>query len=129
MHEYSLVEGVLDSVIPAAEKAGADRIVCVRLRVGDMTEVVQESLDFMWGICCEQRGPMVEGCRLEVEYVYPRSACLKCGHEFEHDRFHLKCPECGSASTMLLSGRELEIASMDVDIPDDAPAEQAEKAQ
>ena len=129
MHEYSIVEVVLDSVIPAAEKAGADRIVCVRLRVGDMTEVVQESLDFMWGICCEQRGPMVEGCRLEVEYVYPRSACLKCGHEFEHDRFHLKCPECGSASTMLLSGRELEIASMDVDIPDDAPAEQAEKAQ
>ena len=129
MHEYSIVEGVLDSVIPAAEKAGADRIVCVRLRVGDMTEVVQESLDFMWGICCEQRGPMVEGCRLEVEYVYPRSACLKCGHEFEHDRFHLKCPECGSASTMLLSGRELEIASMDVDIPDDAPAEQAEKDQ
>lgn len=129
MHEYSIVEGVLDSVIPAAEKAGADRIVCVRLRVGDMTEVVQESLDFMWGICCEQRGPMVEGCRLEVEYVYPRSACLKCGQEFEHDRFHLKCPECGSASTMLLSGRELEIASMDVDIPDDAPAEQAEKAQ
>ena len=129
MHEYSIVEGVLDSVIPAAEKAGADRIVCVRLRVGVMTEVVQESLDFMWGICCEQRGPMVEGCRLEVEYVYPRSACLKCGHEFEHDRFHLKCPECGSASTMLLSGRELEIASMDVDIPDDAPAEQAEKAQ
>ena len=129
MHEYSIVEGVLDSVIPAAEKAGADRIVCVRLRVGDMTEVVQESLDFMWGICCEQRGPMVEGCRLEVEYVYPRSACLKCGHEFEHDRFHLKCPECGSASTMLLSGRELEIASMDVDIPDDEPAEQAEKAQ
>ena len=129
MHEYSIVEGVLDSVIPAAERAGADRIVCVRLRVGDMTEVVQESLDFMWGICCEQRGPMVEGCRLEVEYVYPRSACLKCGHEFEHDRFHLKCPECGSASTMLLSGRELEIASMDVDIPDDAPAEQAEKAQ
>lgn len=129
MHEYSIVEGVLDSVIPAAEKAGADKLVCVRLRVGDMTEVVQESLDFMWGICCEQRGSMVEGCRLEVEYVYPRSACLKCGHEFEHDRFHLKCPECGSASTMLLSGRELEIASMDVDIPDDAPAEQAEKAQ
>ena len=129
MHEYSIVEGVLDSVIPAAEKAGADKIVCVRLRVGVLTEVVQESLDFMWGICCEQRGPMVEGCRLEVEYVYPRSACLKCGHEFEHDRFHLKCPECGSASTMLLSGRELEIASMDVDIPDDAPAEQAEKAQ
>ena len=64
--------------------------------------------------------------------------CDDCGHKFEGMDCEyqatafsapVKCPECGSASTMLLSGRELEIASMDVDIPDDAPAEQAEKAQ
>ena len=118
MHEYSIVQGVLDAVIPAAQKAGATRVTCVRLRIGDMTEVVQESLDFMWDLCCEDRGPVVEGARLEVETVLPRSACLECGHEFEHDRFHLLCPACGCARTMLLSGRELEIASMDVDISD-----------
>lgn len=121
MHEYSIVQGVLDTVIPAAQGAGATKLLKVRLRVGDMTEVVQESLDFMWDICCEERGAFVEGCKLEVEFVYPRSACMKCGHEFQHDRFHLKCPECGSASTMLLSGRELEVASMDVDMPDEGP--------
>lgn len=121
MHEYSIVQGVLDTVIPAAQGAGATKLLKVRLRVGDMTEVVQESLDFMWDICCEERGEFVQGCKLEVEFVYPRSACMKCGHEFEHDRFHLKCPECGSASTMLLSGRELEVASMDVDMPDEDP--------
>lgn len=119
MHEYSIVQGVLDAVEPAALKAGARRVTKVRLRVGDMTEVVRDSLDFMWELCCEERGPVFEGTQLEVETVMPRSACLKCGAEFEHDRFHLHCPACDSASTMLLSGRELEIASMDVDIPDD----------
>lgn len=119
MHEYSIVQGVLDAIVPQAQKAGATRIVRVRLRVGDMTEVVRDSLDFMWDLCCEERGPIAEGAVLEVEDVMPRSACLKCGHEFEHDRFHLHCPACGSASTMLLSGRELEIASIDVDVPDE----------
>lgn len=122
MHEYSIVQGVLDAVIPAAREAGATKVLKVRLRVGDMTEVVQESLDFMWDICCEERGEFVEGCALEVEYVYPHSACLTCGHEFEHDRFHLACPKCQSSSTMLLSGRELEIANMDVEIPDEREA-------
>lgn len=119
MHEYSIVQGVLDAVIPAAREAGARRITAVRLKVGDMTEVVQESLDFMWDLCCEERGAFVEGAALEVERVLPRSACIACGEEFEHDRLHLRCPACGSASTMLLSGRELEIASMDVDLPDE----------
>lgn len=119
MHEYSIVQGVLDAVIPAAEQAGARKVTCVRLRVGEMTEVVRESLDFMWELCCEERGPIAEGARLEVETVMPRSACLACGKEFEHDRFHLRCPACGSAEVLLLSGRELEIASMDVDIPEE----------
>lgn len=118
MHEYSIVQGVLDAVIPAAVDAGATRVTKVRLKVGEMTEVVRDSLDFMWDLCCEDRGAITSGAALEVEMVMPRSACLQCGHEFEHDRFHLHCPSCGSASTMLLSGRELEIASMDVDIPD-----------
>ncbi len=119
MHEYSIVQGVLDAVVPSARQAGADRVLTVRLRVGDMTEVVRESLDFMWDLCCEERGALVDGARLEVETVMPRSACLACGEEFEHDRFHLRCPACGSASTVLLSGRELEIASIDVNIPDE----------
>ncbi len=120
MHEYSIVQGVLDTVVPVAVEAGAARVVRVKLRVGDMTEVVRDSLDFMWDLCCEDRGPIAEGAELEVETVLPRSSCLSCGNEFEHDRFHLRCPACGSASTLLLSGRELEIASIDVDMPDDA---------
>lgn len=125
MHEYSIAAGVMDTVIPLARKAGATRIACVRLRIGVMTEVVQESLDFMWDVLCDERGPITKGTKLEVQYVQPRSVCIACGAEFEHDRFHVRCPKCGSAETMLQQGRELEIINFDVDTPDDideAPA-------
>ena len=103
---------------PLAMQSGATRVLRVKLRVGDMTEVVRDSLDFMWELCCEERGGVFDGAALEVEMVMPRSSCFACGAEFEHDRFHMHCPQCGSASIMLLSGRELEIASVDVDVPD-----------
>lgn len=119
MHEYSIAAGVMDTVIPLAREAGATRIACVRLRIGEMTEVVQESLDFMWDVLCEERGAITEGTKLEVEYVHPRSACMECGAEFDHDRLHVRCPKCGSASTLLMRGRELDIASFDIDTPDE----------
>lgn len=119
MHEYSIVAGVMDTILPLARKAGATRISCVRLRIGVMTEVVQESLDFMWDIVCDERGDITRGAKLEVEYVQPRSACMVCGEEFDHDQLHVRCPKCGSASTLLLRGRELDIVSFDVDTPDE----------
>lgn len=48
MHEVGIVNGMLDTVIRAARGAGASRAVLVTLRIGDMTEVVREALDFAW---------------------------------------------------------------------------------
>ena len=48
MHEVGIVNGILDTVIRAARGAGASRAVLVTLRIGDMTEVVREALDFAW---------------------------------------------------------------------------------
>ncbi len=123
MHEYSIVAGVLDTIIPLARKAGATKIATVRLRVGVMTEVVRESLDFMWDVVCEERGDITRGATLEVETVQPHSLCMACGEEFDHDRLHARCPACGSASTMVVRGRELDLISFDIDTPDDESGE------
>ena len=55
----------------------------------------------------------------QITMVKPKSRCLECGAEYEHDRFHMLCPECGSFATELIAGRELQIDSIEVDIPDD----------
>ena len=117
MHEMSIVAGVMDTVLASAKAAGATRVTAVSLRIGDMTEIVREALDFAFEVVTE--GTMCEGAELQVERVLPRSFCLECYNEWEHDRFHRQCPACGSYETTLLAGRELEITGIEVDLPDE----------
>ena len=93
MHEVGIVNGILDTVIRAARGAGASRAVLVTLRIGDMTEVVREALDFAWETFRDE-DPLTRGCELAVEEVRPQSECLHCGELFDHDRFHCRCPQC-----------------------------------
>ena len=101
MHEVGIVNGILDTVIRAARGAGASRAVLVTLRIGDMTEVVREALDFAWETFRDE-DPLTQGCELAVEEVH-----------------HCRCPQCGGANVRLLHGRELDIASIEIETPDD----------
>ncbi len=78
MHEMGIVSGVLGSVIPVARDASADRICSVRLRVGDMREVVPETLMFAWEVLRED-DPLTREADLSFEEVHPESACEECG--------------------------------------------------
>ena len=107
MHELGIMTGVMDAVTKSAHDAGADKVLKVTLSVGEMTECIQDALEFAFEALTED-DPFVR-----------ESRCLECGAEFEHDRFHMFCPECDSFATELLAGRELQIDSIEVDIPDD----------
>ena len=112
----SIIAGVMDAVVPSADQAGAQRVLAITLRIGDMTEVIDEALEFAFEALTE--GTMCEGAKLVVNKVHPRSLCFECGAEFDHDRFHRVCPECGSYETRVVAGKELEIESIEVDLPD-----------
>ena len=118
MHEVGIVNGILDTVIRAARGAGASRVVSVTLHIGDMTEVVRDALDFAWETFRDE-DPITAGCELEVVEIHPASECLDCGIEFEHDRFHCRCPKCGGSNIRLIHGREMDIASIEIETPDD----------
>ena len=110
--------GVMDAVTKSAHDAGADKVLKVTLSVGEMTECIQDALEFAFEALTED-DPFVRDAELTINMIKPKSRCLECGAEFEHDRFHMFCPECDSFATELLAGRELQIDSIEVDIPDD----------
>lgn len=124
MHELGMMTSVMDAVGDAARKAGATKVLKVKLSVGEMTEAIEDCLTFAYEALSDQ-DPFFKGSELEVHMVKPRSRCLECGAEYEHDRFHMCCPECGSALTELIAGRDLTIDSVEVDLPDDDDAEAA----
>jgi hydrogenase nickel incorporation protein HypA/HybF len=127
MHELGLMTGILDAVDQAAADAGATKVLTISLSVGVMTETVEEALEFAFEALSE--GTICEGCELKINMIEPRSRCLDCGLEFQHDRFHMLCPQCGSFATELIAGREMQIDSIEVDIPDDGDAPQASEGR
>ena len=94
MHELGIMTGVMEAVEKSAVQAGATKVLKVTLSIGEMTEAIEDSLRFAFEVLTE--GTMSEGAELEINMVTPRSLCLDCGAEYEHDRFHMLCPECDS---------------------------------
>ncbi len=117
MHELGMMTGVFDAVRGAAEEADATKVLSVDLSVGEMTEAIDECLVFAYDALAEQ-DPLFQGSHLNLKMVHPRSRCLECGAEYDHDRFHMFCPECGSFATELLAGRDLTIDSVEIETPD-----------
>jgi len=121
VHEMGITQGILAASFEAAEEAGATRITEIRVSVGELTEVMDFALQFAFESLTP--GTMAEGAVLVVNHVPARSKCLECGNVFEHDRFDMLCPACGSFALESLSGRELQIDSIETDEPADvAPA-------
>lgn len=122
MHEFSLIQGIIDSVLPVAREHGATKVTAIALDIGRLTEVERECMDFAFSAVTDG-DPLFDGAELSMRFIEPRSKCLDCGHEFEHDRFHRSCPACGSDVTSIVAGRELNIASMEIESPDDVDSD------
>lgn len=113
MHEMGICDGIVKAAIEAAEEAGAARINSIDVTIGELTEVIEDPLQFAFDVL--RKGTIAEDATLNVTFLPARSVCADCAAEFSHGRFDAKCPECGSLVVRLVQGRELKIDSIDID--------------
>ena len=118
MHELGLMTSVMDAAVEAARDAGATRLLGVKVSIGEATAAVEDALVFAFEALAEA-DPFTQGATLDLTMIRPRSVCLECGHEFEHALYNRFCPVCDSFATELLAGRELQIDSIEVDLPEE----------
>ena len=109
------MQSVLQNAEVVAREAGANRVSEIRLVIGEMREVLPDAMKFAFEALSSET--LCEGAALRIIMMRPRSRCLQCKSEYEHDRFHWMCPGCGSLVTELLAGRELYIDAIEVDLP------------
>lgn len=97
----------------AARAAGANRILKLRLRLGRLSGVMEESLRFAFDVV--SRETLAAGAMLEIERVPGMCWCAACQAEFACVDFFDECPRCHNPSDELRRGRELEIAAVEVE--------------
>jgi hydrogenase nickel incorporation protein HypA/HybF len=117
MHELSIVSSIVDTVTESAAVYPGARVVEVRLRVGALASVVEDSLQFCYGIATE--GTALEGSRLVVKVLPVVMHCVPCGEDVALEGVQsFRCPKCGEPCFDLRQGRELEIEAIEIEEAD-----------
>jgi hydrogenase nickel incorporation protein HypA/HybF len=113
MHEMGIVLEVIkiatDSV--PADAKGA-RIRRINLEVGRLSAVVPESLTFCFDVA--SKDTPVEGAELNIEVIPVTARCKDCGAAWVITEPAFSCRKCESAAIEILSGRELDIKSIEI---------------
>lgn len=118
MHELSIVSSVVDSVTESLRSYPGARVTEVRLRIGALQSVVEDSLQFCYEIAIE--GTPLAGSHLTVTTVPVTIHCAACSADAPLDSLQsFSCPRCGAPADDLRQGRELEIESIEIDQPEE----------
>ena len=113
MHEVGLMQDAMEIAERWARRQGATRIHRIRMRVGIQSGVVPDALEFAF----EAISPatMAAGGRLDIEPVPVVCRCTGCRSEFVPEGPFYVCPRCGALSVDILSGREIEVTTLEVE--------------
>jgi hydrogenase nickel incorporation protein HypA/HybF len=113
VHEMSITMSMMEIVKHHMIKNGVKRLKKLKIRVGKLTAVEPKSLIFCFEVYIHN-SPM-EGAILEIEDVPLIGRCSDCKNEFYREKFFSNCPECNSDVIENISGRELDIISIEAE--------------
>lgn len=116
MHELGVTQSILKIVLHHAQQAGAVRVNEINLVIGELSSIVDDSVQFYWDLISE--GTIAHGATLRFARVPARLRCQDCGHEFGLNRQDYTCPACGSSRAVVAGGEEFFIDSIDIDLAD-----------
>jgi hydrogenase nickel incorporation protein HypA/HybF len=112
VHELSVATAIVERAGELARAQGTDTVGEVRVRVGELSGVVPDALDFAFEVARE--GTALAGARLVVEQVTAQAYCDPCGARFPVGMPpFFWCPRCDRPSQDLRGGRELEITCVE----------------
>ena len=112
MHEQSIVASLLSMAVEEAKKDNAQKIISIKLVVGELTGVEKDAVSFYFGFMA--KNTIAAGASLEFNYTKAQLRCRDCDILFPRDRLEFNCPECNGKAIEIVGGRELYIESVEI---------------
>ena len=123
MHELGIADSIVKTVLKEMEQRNLQHIQAVGVRVGILTDVVPEALEFSFQAITN--GTALSSARLDIEQVPLRGKCRACDKEAEIEQFLFVCPHCESRNLQIIQGDELHIAYIETNDPETGHSLQA----
>lgn len=108
MHELSITQSIIETVIETAQGAPVRRIV---LEIGELSAILPDSIAFCFEACIPNT-PLANAT-LEIVTVPGRGRCRHCGHEMAMEIPYAVCDRCDRMAIDIIAGQTLVIKSLE----------------
>ena len=112
MHELAVTESILEIATQAAKERAATKVTDIYLRLGQLSSIVDESVQFYWDAISQ--GTLAEGAQLHFTHVPARLRCKDCGTEFDLTEELTPCPSCQSIALEIIQGEEFQVDAIEI---------------
>jgi hydrogenase nickel incorporation protein HypA/HybF len=122
MHDLYISRQIAREVISRARKEGASRVLEVKIRIGELTHLNPEQLDFWLREFFQNT--FAQKAKILIEKTPPFIFCRECGYQGELELKNpyflyfftfLQCPHCRSDKIEISSGRECLLESIKIE--------------
>ena len=113
MHEMAVSQSILEITLDYAERCGAARVTALNLVIGQLSSIVDDSIQFYWDIL--SKDTLCAGATLNFERIPAEMACLDCEHRYALSRGLEACPNCGGFHVRVAAGDEFRLESIEVE--------------
>ncbi len=120
MHELSICQALVAQVEDIARERAA-RVTEVHVGIGPLSGIEGRLLADAYPLACP--GTAAEGSELRIETAPVRVRCRTCGAESDATPNRLICAACGEWRTDLISGDEMLLLRVVLEV-DDAPSQE-----
>lgn len=112
MHELGITQNLLNLALEHAVPAGVKQITALHLVIGELSSVVDESVQFYWDFV--SKGTIAQGSELHFERIAATFECQDCGQVFSRNADYA-CPNCGGGRVIIKTGEEFYLKSIEVE--------------
>jgi hydrogenase nickel incorporation protein HypA/HybF len=111
MHEFSIINNIVDIAIVSADQNGLKDVTCVEIEVGKASGIEPSAMEFAWESA--RKNTILENARLVMHFIPLCLQCRTCGMQYEPEEIYQPCPKCGEINARMISGKELRVVAIE----------------
>ena len=112
MHEYSIVQSLLDSCEEHARKNSATKVIKVEVKIGVLSGVEPQLLQTAFDTFKEETICSEAVFDMQIQPLVLH--CNSCNFEFSPKEYKFKCQECESFDVIAIDGEQMYLMRLEL---------------